>query len=135
MGFLYKSADSVSVSISFLLDCSLEDSDSETEELSEMRVDEWLVFQLDREVGTKKTLLSTQTLYYSFFSIIIIYNFSSYKNILLESCSTSGSQILCVDQSVLFDLVILTWFLPLMPKHWRISFGPGYSNLVYIRNK
>ena len=44
-------ADSVCVSMLFSTDSSLDDlSDSETEELAEMKIDEWLVFQLDREV-------------------------------------------------------------------------------------
>ncbi|XP_030579929.1 3'-5' RNA helicase YTHDC2 [Archocentrus centrarchus] len=32
-------------------ECLLDDSDSDTEDLSEMRIDEWLVFQLDREAA------------------------------------------------------------------------------------
>lgn len=42
---------SLSVFVFFLSDSPLDDiSDSETEELAEMRIDDWLVFQLDREV-------------------------------------------------------------------------------------
>lgn len=31
-------------------DCPVDDSDSETEGQTELRVDEWLIFQLDKEV-------------------------------------------------------------------------------------
>lgn len=50
----------VNVLIFFLLESPLDDiSDSETEDLSEIRIDDWLVFEMDREVGTKGTLLFT----------------------------------------------------------------------------
>lgn len=54
----------VNVLIFFLLENPLDDiSDSETEDLSEIRIDDWLVFQMDREVGTKGTLLPILTFY------------------------------------------------------------------------
>lgn len=54
----------VNVLIFFLLENPLDDiSDSETEDLSEIRIDDWLVFEMDREVGPKGTLLPILTFY------------------------------------------------------------------------
>lgn len=54
----------VNVLIFFLLENPLDDiSDSETDDLSEIRIDDWLGFEMDREVGTKGTLLPMPTFY------------------------------------------------------------------------
>ncbi|KAG7240878.1 hypothetical protein INR49_023452 [Caranx melampygus] len=39
------------ITVTLFGDCPLDDSDSETEDQAELRIDEWLIFQLDRETA------------------------------------------------------------------------------------